>query len=87
MTRKTKNTSLVLFISQIIFLSLISAQEEVIIEDESDEIVEDSTEVATIESTTDSSRKYEGLFTIYQDSISGKSHMLIRHDQLGKEFF
>ena len=86
MTRKTKNTSLVLFISQIIFLSLISAQEEVIIEDESDEIVEDSTEVATIESTTDSSRKYEGLFTIYQDSISGKSHMLIRYDQLGKEF-
>ena len=89
MTRKTKNTLLVLFISQIIFLSLIAAQDEVIIEDESDEIdeiVEDSTEVATIESTTDSSRKYEGLFTIYQDSISGKSHMLIRYDQIGKEF-
>ena len=75
MTRKTKNTLLVLFISQIIFLSLIAAQDEVIIEDESDEIVEDSTEVATIESTTDSSRKYEGLFTIYQDSILSLIHI------------
>lgn len=29
---------------------------------------------------------YEGLFTIYQDSVSGSVKMLIKKDQIGKEF-
>ena len=34
----------------------------------------------------DGCRKYEGLFTIYQDSTSGKTYMLIKEDQLNKEY-
>ena len=30
--------------------------------------------------------KFEGLFTIYQDTTSGKSYLEIREDQIGKEF-
>lgn len=32
------------------------------------------------------SAAFEGLFTIYQDSVSGSIKMLIKEDQLGKEF-
>src|SRR5512145_134344 len=32
------------------------------------------------------SRKYEGLFTIYQDSATGSTQIGVRKDQLGKEF-
>ncbi|MFT4878120.1 MAG: hypothetical protein ACI80P_000486 [Flavobacteriales bacterium] len=29
---------------------------------------------------------YEGLFTIYQDSVTGQSYMQVKEDQLGKEY-
>ncbi len=40
----------------------------------------------TIENLTKKSKKIEGLFTIYQDSIDGSTQMLITKDQLEKEF-
>jgi hypothetical protein len=40
----------------------------------------------TIASETKSSVAYPGLFTMYQDTTDGTSKMLIKKDQLGKEF-
>ncbi len=33
-----------------------------------------------------SSTSYEGLFTVYQDTVTGKTHLAIRPEQLDKEF-
>lgn len=35
---------------------------------------------------TRSSTRYEGLFTIFQDTVTGTTRMLIREDQIGQEF-
>jgi Met-zincin/Domain of unknown function (DUF5117) len=40
----------------------------------------------TLADKVKSSRKTEGLFTLYQDTSSGSVHMYIKNDQLGKEF-
>ncbi|MDH7444505.1 zinc-dependent metalloprotease [Aquimarina sp. 2201CG14-23] len=40
----------------------------------------------TIEELTKKSKKIEGLFTIYRDSTDGSTKMLIKKDQIGKEF-
>ena len=40
----------------------------------------------TIEDLTKSSRMIDGLFPIYQDTISGELKMIISHDQLDKDF-
>lgn len=40
----------------------------------------------TIASLTKSSKKIEGLFTLYQDTITGALQMLISEDDLGKEY-
>ena len=42
--------------------------------------------IKSIESVTKSCKAYEGLFTLYQDTASGKSYMLIKEDQLDKEY-
>lgn len=39
-----------------------------------------------ISEVTKRSRKYEGLFTIYQDTVDGTIKMVIKEDQIGKEF-
>src|SRR5437763_159030 len=31
-------------------------------------------------------KKYEGLFTVYQDTVNGALQLFIKKDQLGKEF-
>jgi len=41
---------------------------------------------ATIAEKVKSSRKIEGLITLYQDTATGSVQMYIRKDQLGKEF-
>ncbi|MEJ6795804.1 MAG: DUF5118 domain-containing protein, partial [Flavobacteriales bacterium] len=46
----------------------------------------DKSEIKSIKDLTEKSEKMEGLFTIYQDSTSGKMYMEITEDQLGKEF-
>ncbi len=40
----------------------------------------------TIKELTKSSRKIEGLFTIYQDTITGKLQMLVKEEQLNKDY-
>ncbi|MDX2360394.1 MAG: zinc-dependent metalloprotease [Crocinitomicaceae bacterium] len=39
-----------------------------------------------ISELTKKSTKFEGLFTMYQDSVTGKMYMLITEDQIGHEF-
>ena len=43
-------------------------------------------EKKTIENTVKNSLKLDGLFTIYQDTTDGSTHMVIHEDQLNKEF-
>ena len=40
----------------------------------------------TIKELTESSKKIEGLFTIFQDTITGSTKLLIKEDQLNKDF-
>ena len=40
----------------------------------------------TIEDLTKSSKMIDGLFPIYQDTITGELKMIISHDQLDKDF-
>ena len=40
----------------------------------------------TLEDFIKSSKKIEGLFDIYQDTITGQVQMLIRQDQLNNEY-
>ncbi|MCF7560663.1 zinc-dependent metalloprotease [Sabulilitoribacter multivorans] len=40
----------------------------------------------TIKDLTKSSKKIEGLFTMYQDTITGSLQLLISEDQIGKEY-
>ena len=40
----------------------------------------------TIEDLTESSRMIDGLFPIYQDTVTGELKMIISHDQLNKDF-
>lgn len=43
-------------------------------------------ELKKIGEVTKRSRKFEGLFTIYQDTVDGTIKMVIKEDQIGKEF-
>ena len=40
----------------------------------------------TVADKTKSSNKYDGLFTLYQDTVTGSVQVYIRKEQLGKEF-
>lgn len=40
----------------------------------------------TIKELTESSKKIEGLFTIFQDTVTGATKLLIKEDQLNKDF-
>ncbi len=40
----------------------------------------------SIAELTKSSTKFEGLFTIYQDTVTGALQMVVKQDQIGKEF-
>jgi len=44
------------------------------------------TKKKSIEELTKKSKKIEGLFTMYRDTIDGTTKMLIKEDQIGKEF-
>lgn len=46
----------------------------------------EKTEKKTIEELVKQSKKIEGLFTIYQDTVTGSIQMLINEDQIGKDF-
>nr|MCU0385688.1 DUF5117 domain-containing protein [Flavihumibacter sp.] len=40
----------------------------------------------TVKDKTKSSKKHEGLFTLYQDTVTGSVQLYIRKDQIGKEY-
>lgn len=40
----------------------------------------------TIKDVVKSSKKYDGLFTLYQDTTTGATHILIKNDQFDKEY-
>src|SRR5437868_13627493 len=40
----------------------------------------------SIQEKVKSSRKYDGLFTLYQDTVSGSLQMYVKKDQLSKDF-
>ena len=40
----------------------------------------------TIKDLTKKSKKIEGLFTIYEDTITGALHMIVKENQIGKEY-
>ena len=40
----------------------------------------------SIQEKVKSSHKYEGLFTLYQDTVTGSLQMYVKKDQLGKNF-
>ena len=55
-------------------------------QDKKKEAKEDKKEEKTIASLTKSSRAIEGLFTIYQDTLTGKVKLMIKEDQLNQDF-
>ena len=50
------------------------------------ELVIPKPKTKTIASLTKKSKKIEGLFTIFQDTITGDVKLLIKEDQLNKDF-
>ena len=55
-------------------------------EEKTEEKKEKKSEEKTIADLTESSKKIEGLFTIYQDTINGKLKMVVSKNQFEKEF-
>ena len=45
-----------------------------------------SSSVKTVEEVTKGSRRIDGLFTLFQDTITGSAHLLVRPEQIGQEF-
>lgn len=43
-------------------------------------------EKVTVESKTKSCKKFDGLFTIYQDTTNGSAYLLLKKDMIGKEY-
>ena len=55
-------------------------------EEKNEEKKEEKKEEKTISDLTKSSKKIDGMFTIYQDTINGKLKMVVSKDQFDKEF-
>lgn len=65
------------------FTSLIIANET---EKKEDEKKEEEKKEATIEEKTKTAKRIDGLFTMYQDTVKGNLMMIIRDDQIDKEY-
>ena len=74
------------FIAVLFVLSL--STNSILAQEKNKESSEDKKEEKTksISDLTKSSNKIEGLFTIFQDTINGKLKMLVKEDQLNKDF-
>lgn len=46
----------------------------------------DANKKPSVASKTKSAAKYDGLFTVYQDTTDGKAYLLVKKDQIGQEF-
>ena len=91
MNEKTKvvlNTLMILLLS-IVFIAPQNAEAQrrkKRKKDKTEETTKDKSKEKSIEDLTKSSKKMEGLFTIYRDTVSGSIQMLVSEDHLDKEF-
>ena len=77
---KIKNMKKIVFLIALFTGVLLTAQ------DKKKDDKEDKKEEKTIASLTESARAIEGLFTIYQDTLTGKIKLMIKEDQLNQDF-
>ena len=77
------NTKIIGFVLALVLVLPISA----IAQEKDKEADKDKKEEPkTIAELTENSERYDGYFTIFQDKESGKTHLLIKADQIGEEF-
>ncbi|NNE06099.1 MAG: DUF5117 domain-containing protein [Xanthomonadales bacterium] len=55
-------------------------------EEANGEAKEEEKKPKTIAELTEDSERYDGFFTLFRDKKSGETHMLVKADQVGKEF-
>ena len=71
---------------RILLTTLLLSMSLVVYAQDKDEKDKKEKKEKTIEDLTKSSRMIDGLFPIYQDTITGELKMIISHDQLDKDF-
>ena len=71
---------------KILLTTLLLSMSLVVYAQDKDEKDKKEKKEKTIEDLTKSSRMIDGLFPIYQDTITGELKMIISHDQLDKDF-
>ena len=78
-----KGLFFIMYCIETLVLMPLSAQET----NDSTAVKTDSTDIkTTVSGLTQSSRKIEGLFTFFQDTVNGSVQMLIDKNQLNKEY-
>ena len=81
---KTRNTGNYIYISLlVVFIIPLFSQEK---PETSSEKPDTTKPKITLESLTKSSKTFKGMFEFYQDTLNGSLQMLIKKDQLNKEF-
>ena len=81
---KTRNTGNYIYISLlVVFIIPLFSQEK---PETSTEKPDTTKQKITLESLTKSSKIFKGMFEFYQDTLNGSLQMLIKKDQLNKEF-
>ena len=81
---KTRNTGNYIYISLlVVFIIPLFSQEK---PETSTEKPDTTKQKITLESLTKSSKTFKGMFEFYQDTLNGSLQMLIKKDQLNKEF-
>ena len=81
---KTRNTGNYIYISLlVVFIIPLFSQEK---PETSTEKPDTTKPKITLESLTKSSKTFKGMFEFYQDTLNGSLQMLIKKDQLNKEF-
>lgn len=81
-----RNSCMLLLSMLLVFAFPADAQKKKKKKDETEASEPKKDEKKTIAEETKKHSKMDGLFTIYQDSITGKVKMAIREDQIGKEY-
>ena len=71
---------------RILLTTLLLSMSLVVYAQDKDEKEKKEKKEKTIEDLTESSRMIDGLFPIYQDTVTGELKMVISHDQLDKDF-
>src|SRR5215471_7115391 len=78
--------SVYVLIAVILFVNSLSAQQTKSSASPASDTASKESKKPSIQDKVKSSHKYEGLFTLYQDTVTGSLQMYVRKDQLGKNF-